>query len=509
MIVIIIVIDFSISTYHIWSFTTDDAFISWRYAVHLIHGHGLRFNIDGIPVEGYSNFAWVMLSALIMKAGLPIASTLKWMSVVCFIASLKYLYCFSRTFLSPLFSTFPLLLYSHYLGVAVWMVSGLETIFYVALAAFVNWQCALAVGYQSDSADPVYNPKAWIMTSTGLLLLMLTRFDGIIWGLIVLLFMICALCRAKNTLSAHYRHIILVATFCVIIPYAIYFFIRILYFNQLLPNSFLCKQVSISNIFQLDADYLKLIWPLLILSLPYFIGNKDCRQLLIWLPSVIYFILLYQASPAIAYFNRLFLAAFCVFTVAPAIGINTFCSFFSWDASKKAWISTLIALLFAACFIPNGASDELELFNKHYEERNRIRNKIASDLNQQVKPFQRVLIADCGVIPFFAREDIHFIDSLCLNNHMMTNRNYISSQTQYAYRIKNLIKPDWVVDSYYPKLAHGNNLNDELREMGFFKDYQLIKRYASHEFSRNSSKIPVPTNEDFVYRIYQRHVGRK
>lgn len=502
-------LDFSISTYHIWPFTTDDAFISWRYAAHLIHGHGLRFNIDGVPVEGYSNFAWVMLSALIMKAGLPIASTLKWIGLLCFIASLKCLYCFSRTFLSPLFSTFPLLIYSHYLGVAVWMVSGLETSFYVALATFVSWQCALAVGYQSDSADHVYNPNAWIMTSIGLLLLMLTRFDGVIWGLIVLLFMVCALYRAKKPVSAHYRHMILVATCCVIIPYAIYFFIRMIYFGQLLPNSFLCKKVSNSNVFQLDADYLTLIWPFLLLSLPYFMGKKDCRQLLICLPSVIYFILLFQANPVIAYFNRLFLAAFCIFTVAPAIGIENFCDFFSWDTSKKAWVSTFIVLLFTACFIPSGANGGLEIFSKHYEERSRIRKTIALDLNQQVKLFQRVLIADCGVIPFFSREDIHFIDSLCLNNHMMTNRNYIASQTRYAHRIKNLIKPDWVVDTYYPQLGHGNDLNDELREMGFFKDYQLIKRYASHEFVRNSSRILVPKEEDFVYRVYQRHVEGK
>ncbi len=47
-----------------WS--CDDATISFRYAEHFVQGHGLVFNLDPAeaPVEGYSNFAWVMLLAL-------------------------------------------------------------------------------------------------------------------------------------------------------------------------------------------------------------------------------------------------------------------------------------------------------------------------------------------------------------------------------------------------------------------------------------------------------------
>jgi len=42
--------------------TCDDAFISFRYAQHLVEGHGLVFNLDPSerPVEGYTNFTWTM-----------------------------------------------------------------------------------------------------------------------------------------------------------------------------------------------------------------------------------------------------------------------------------------------------------------------------------------------------------------------------------------------------------------------------------------------------------------
>ena len=44
----------------------DDAYISFRYARNLVEGHGLVFNI-GERVEGYTNFLWTVLIALLMK----------------------------------------------------------------------------------------------------------------------------------------------------------------------------------------------------------------------------------------------------------------------------------------------------------------------------------------------------------------------------------------------------------------------------------------------------------
>ena len=40
----------------------DDAFISFTYAKHLVNGQGLTWN--GLPIEGYTNFLWVLLMAI-------------------------------------------------------------------------------------------------------------------------------------------------------------------------------------------------------------------------------------------------------------------------------------------------------------------------------------------------------------------------------------------------------------------------------------------------------------
>src|SRR5262249_51597579 len=46
----------------------DDAFISYRYAANLAHGFGPVFN-PGERVEGYSNFLWVVMMALLIRLG--------------------------------------------------------------------------------------------------------------------------------------------------------------------------------------------------------------------------------------------------------------------------------------------------------------------------------------------------------------------------------------------------------------------------------------------------------
>ena len=57
-------------------FVIDDTFITFRYADNLASGRGLSFNPDEAnPVEGYTNFLWVILSALAIRTGLePLAA---------------------------------------------------------------------------------------------------------------------------------------------------------------------------------------------------------------------------------------------------------------------------------------------------------------------------------------------------------------------------------------------------------------------------------------------------
>lgn len=53
-------------------YSIDDVFISFRYAAHLAAGHGLAWNLGGAPVEGFSNFLWVIILAAARVLGFDI-----------------------------------------------------------------------------------------------------------------------------------------------------------------------------------------------------------------------------------------------------------------------------------------------------------------------------------------------------------------------------------------------------------------------------------------------------
>ena len=346
-----------IACYHAWAFTTDDAYISWRYASHLVHGEGLRWSPANAPVEGYSNFLWVILAALFIKLGLPVITTIKCFACLSLGITMVFLYQLSRTFLSPLLATLPVYILSHYNGLIWWTVSGLETIFYIALILFVSWQSVRAVGFKALKKVPnVYDPVAWMLTCLGLTVLGLTRFDGAIWCIIVGVFIVCRImCQANNDplrLSLHWRSLLLIFLGCFILPYMAYFFWRITYFNHVLPNSYACKLSTGGYLFQLIKDYSPIALPCFVLGLPYFFSHKDCRHSLLWLPSLIYSLLLFRADPTVAHYNRLFLGAFSVLTIIPVLGVQEFFSYFHFKVQNNALASTVVILLFTHWFIP-------------------------------------------------------------------------------------------------------------------------------------------------------------
>ena len=66
----------------IWPFTIDDMYISLLYAAHWTNGDGLLWNIGDPPVEGYSNFLFVMIAALALHVGFNPIVVLKIMGVI-------------------------------------------------------------------------------------------------------------------------------------------------------------------------------------------------------------------------------------------------------------------------------------------------------------------------------------------------------------------------------------------------------------------------------------------
>ena len=115
-------------------FTTDDSFITYRYALNLAHGHGAVYNV-GEWIEGYSNPLWMLLLTPFAWLGWSLPLVSKVLGVLCGLILLRTTYSLLHDSfsLSETDSTWGALLLSVNTSVVVYAVSGMETLLYSTL----------------------------------------------------------------------------------------------------------------------------------------------------------------------------------------------------------------------------------------------------------------------------------------------------------------------------------------------------------------------------------------
>lgn len=131
----------------------EDAFIYYRYAWNWAHGHGLVFN-TGDPVEGFSGPIWMMVLALLARAGLDLPRTVPALGILCGAATLVATWLLARAAgLSRFGRLAPVVALALSAPFVVWSRSGLETPFYslaivVACAAYLATEYPLRPGFR-------------------------------------------------------------------------------------------------------------------------------------------------------------------------------------------------------------------------------------------------------------------------------------------------------------------------------------------------------------------------
>ncbi len=213
-----------------WSFrwACDDAYISYRYARHLAAGEGLRFNLgEGTPVEGYTNFLWVVWTSLFERLGVEeVAVAAGLSSAACGVLLLWWL---SRALqrrlgLSATSSAGAALFLATLPPLAVWSTGGLETLPF-ALFVFLAWERLLA-----DPERP--HPLAAGTFLAGACLL---RADGAWWaGLVIVAGLLSALGLPERRAL---RRAALLAAIVPALAVAGHLAFRLGYYGDWLPNT--------------------------------------------------------------------------------------------------------------------------------------------------------------------------------------------------------------------------------------------------------------------------------
>ena len=212
-------------------FLVDDTFISFRYARMLVSGEGLVFN-PGERVEGFSNFLWVMVEAVILLLGLPIVTATKMVACASGIATgLLTFRLGQRIFRGPGAMPWVFLACAGVCfntSLAVWMQSGLETAFFgmLVIASCLQFERERD-GHQRLPLSGLLFAAAWM-----------TRPEAPAYALYFVVRRLCAL----RTEPFGRRDLIWVLSIAaVVVPYEAW---GLLYYGHLFPNTHVAKVES-------------------------------------------------------------------------------------------------------------------------------------------------------------------------------------------------------------------------------------------------------------------------
>jgi hypothetical protein len=212
-----------------FNFICDDAFISFRYAQNLNEGFGLVWNINENPVEGYTNFLWIILISVLMKIGFEPIITSKVLGVFFGSCSIILSYLFSEIILqrkSPLNLLAPAFL--AFSGpFAAWGTGGLETQMFTFLIL------AGVIVYLYEIKNDVNIPTSAILFA----LASFTRPEGVLIFCITTLHYFFYILRSKKNFFR--KPFFWFITFIII--YGIYSYWRYFYFGYIFPNTYYAK----------------------------------------------------------------------------------------------------------------------------------------------------------------------------------------------------------------------------------------------------------------------------
>lgn len=212
-----------------WEAVIDDAYISFRFAENFANGHGFVFNVGGERVEGYSNFTWVVMCALPIRLGWDVVFFAKVLGLLCAAATLGVAWAFSLrlrgrddvwNLLAPAFLAVNA-------SFAHWAVMGLETPLYTLLIVLTYHR------FFREMTEPhrrLVSP--WLATFAAM-----TRIDALLFLSPLAVF---GALRALR-FGVSFRRVFLWGIIAAL-SYGTYFGWRLLYFHELLPNTYYAKQ---------------------------------------------------------------------------------------------------------------------------------------------------------------------------------------------------------------------------------------------------------------------------
>jgi hypothetical protein len=393
-----------------WAFTTDDAFITLRYSRHLAEGHGIVWNVGEPPVEGYSNFLFVLVGAAALASGADPILCFKVLSVAALFGTLILSYRLARNWCGPIASVIPAFLLIRNPGTIFWTVSGLESAVY-QLATVASIALAFAAfGFRGTSP----RPALFVFCGSAIALGSLTRPEGPLLIVIVSIAVLGAPLPSGVTRTEAVAR--LWAGFgAIFVPY---FAWRLWRYGRLLPNSAYCKLAYAGDPWTVVSELWEYGKYFVLLALVQSPRDFDVRNFVLWAVVVGYAGLLIGVDPILAYWNRLALPAIPPLLVLATVGMTNVAAF-SLRWRRPRYELALVAIVVLVSFLTTrGLGVMLQSRAYRYASFMNTRRAVGEWLDRSLSPDQWFVTGDAGLIPYLAKAKA--IDALCLNTREAT-----------------------------------------------------------------------------------------
>ena len=231
------------------AFLQDDSYITYRYARNVIRGNGPVFN-PGERTEGYTNFLWMMMLAVLGIVGLPFSTIIPLSQVIGVLCGAVTMFLFfliirRHTRGPPELASFAVLLLAANGSFAYWCVSGMETALFTTLLVAAFWFYT-----RDDSRRSLVTASALLGISA------LTRPEGAMFMAIFALdYFIRAMVRREFFTARHLRRFGLFILPFLLLVVPLYTW-RLSYYGYLFPNTFYAKTGASTAYFKAGIEYL-------------------------------------------------------------------------------------------------------------------------------------------------------------------------------------------------------------------------------------------------------------
>jgi arabinofuranosyltransferase len=398
---------FLLGTRAAWFFTIDDAYITFRYSDNFAAGHGPVWNVGEDPVEGFTNFLWMLWHTPFALLGLDLPMVAKLTSFAAGALALVLLvrYCHQRYGLvSALVAGGA---YVVFVPTYFHLTSGLETVAFAALLLRV-----VILGLKAINNQPV---RVWepplLLVLAGML-----RPEGVLAAFPAFAAWLWINRRDRTTW---------LWTAGAAVVGGGYFAWRWTYYGHLFPNTFYVKfgNVDAGQIWL--ENTVPVLLPLLLCTLALLI-RRDTRWTGVILCTTVgaTYLTYVVSGPTMDYIHRFAYHAFPVLCLAAGLLVGPF---------RRWWLASGIGAVAVGWVAVTGVqAPDLGVIANYGPDLARAHVAIGKGLADADVPenLRTVSLHDAGATPYYSRW--HTIDYIGLNDEPIAHRADVTARVTEA-----------------------------------------------------------------------------